>query len=183
MIDSPNNLRRRHYVDYQIQRGMIICLIVLEVALLFWALLFLYQGFSQSVTDQLYQVHGNISRNDESIFLHLVLRILVGLLFANIVALIVADFVWDQYIRWILRDFHTALKSIATLNFRHRPSSEGSHKVIDLLDKWRSREQTIWQEVKRLTERIEAAQESNLDVTQVKLQVKTLNKYLEYRRR
>lgn len=183
MNDSPKNLRRRHYVDYQIQRSMIVSLVVLEVALLFWALLALYYGFSQAVSEHLYLIHGQAAQNDDSVFLALVLRVLGGLLLANIVALIVADFVWDQYVRWILRDFHKALRSTMSLNFRERGFREGAHQIIDLLESWRVKEQTVWREIQRLVDQIRVARESNLDPAHVKARINTLVDYLQYQQR
>ncbi|GAB4348661.1 MAG: hypothetical protein Kow006_09580 [Gammaproteobacteria bacterium] len=180
---ANNEQRRRHYIDYQIQRWMIVGLIALEVLLLGWAVLALYNGLSDAVNEQLYLIHGRPASDRAPLFIDLALEVLGAILLINVVALVIADLFWGQYVRWILRQYHQILARLTELDFRDPGDRSRSHRLIELLESWRVREEEVWREIRAGITSVASPIASERELTGRKERLNHLLEYLKKQRR
>ena len=139
-IPQPNLANRRIvYVDEKVQKWLIIALVTLEVLLLSGALWVIYLQLSGALDANLYRAH-IAARPRIYPPLQFALIGLVGLATINIVALLVADWVWARHLDSILQPLLELVGRVEALDFLEDTPAASPHKVVDLARAWRKTE-------------------------------------------
>jgi len=148
--------RRIIYVDDTVQKGLLLALIILEVALIAGTLWMLYQQMSEIVNANLYRVHFVEQPNIYPLLLKTILVGVLGLIAVNVILLWVASWIWARHVDSILRPFRDVVASVGDLDFTEKATSEVPHKVVELALQWHlsKRQQLlkIREEIARLDE-------------------------------
>ena len=139
-IPQPDFAKRRIvYVDERVQKWLIIALVTIEVMLLSGALWVIYLQLSGALDANLYRAH--IAAKPR-IYppLQIALIGLVGLATVNIVALLVADWVWARHLNSILQPLLELVGRVEALDFFEDAPAASPHKVVELARAWRKME-------------------------------------------
>jgi hypothetical protein len=146
--------RRIVYVDDKVQKGLLLALIVLEVALIAGTLWMMYQQMGEIVNANLYRVHFVEQPNIYPLLLKTILVGVLGLLIINVMVLWLASWMWTRHVDSILTPFRKVVDRVATLDFAGQEYPAAPHKVVELAQEWHSakREQLlkIREEIARL---------------------------------
>lgn len=132
--------RRIHYVDYVLQKWMLIGLVVLEVIVLSIGGAILYSRLNAVVDANLYRIHFAGQPSMFSVLLKESVVIMGWLGAANIVALVVADRIWTYYVHGILTTLRSLLSSTRDLDLRADAGVPERHNVVAQALAWRHAE-------------------------------------------
>ncbi|HAT50901.1 MAG: hypothetical protein HQL07_14160 [Nitrospirae bacterium] len=125
------------YVDYKIQMRMLLALLILELTIISLGLVYLYHRFSTLIDANIYRIHKDTSSDVFTIMLHETGWVVGVSLLVNLVALLIADRLWVNYVRSILMSFGSHADRIADLDFRDQhPNLTNKHKSLDMIQAW-----------------------------------------------
>lgn len=132
--------RRIHYVDEAIQKGLLVGLVLLEIALAAGLAWLMYRRLSTVVEDSLYRIH----LADAQPMVHLLLsesaRLFGLFVLVNGVALVLVDMLWRRYVRGILAAFKLLMDKTARLDFSADPARQSRHVLLDLAQQQRDQD-------------------------------------------
>lgn len=135
---KPNFSKRRIiYVDDQIQKGLLIALVTLEVLLIASTLWILYVQMSEVVDANLYRIHFSQKPNIYPLLLKTIMFGLIGLITVNVLMLWVVGWVWARHVDSILIPFRRLVSKVEALDFREDEPISIPHKVVELALAWR----------------------------------------------
>jgi hypothetical protein len=141
MSTHPSEERRQiHYVDHVLQKWLLIALVLLESALTAAAIWGLYRELSDIVDSNLYRVHFSEDEDLLTPFFVQGLKILIGTGIVNFIAIIVADRIWAQYVRGILRGLDSVTQAAQRLDLLPRKGVRRTHAVLDQALRWQRAE-------------------------------------------
>jgi len=158
MNDNPQRHKRQMvYIDHRLQNRLIFLFVILEVTVVGAALAVIYHQFNTIIEANLYRIHHH---GDDSVFaqqLAVVGNVLLATILINILALIVADRIWNHHVRGIISRFRAAVDRVRQLDFSHDEADYGHHKLLDLTLTWRLYERQIWTDVRNEAGRLKEA--------------------------
>lgn len=136
---APAYRRKRIYVDGEIQGRLAAAMVVMEVALLLLACLYLYHAFGEIIDENLYVIHASESapllpRLARELGLVVVVCALV-----NTVALVAAHHVWARHVRQVLDGMGKRLVRVRALDLRPDPEwrhERHRHRLVELTERW-----------------------------------------------
>lgn len=134
--------RRIHYIDHVLQRRLMMALVVLELIVLAIAGAFLYIRLDAIVEESLYRTHLAAQPAMFPLLLREAMKIVAGMILANLAALLVADRIWVTYVYGIRTALRELLTASRELDFRDVPEMEIGHRVIADAMQWRVSERT-----------------------------------------
>jgi hypothetical protein len=140
---APLHQRRIHYIDFKLQKRLLIALVVMELVVLCIAGAILYYRLNAIVDENLYRVH---IADQPSMFFILfteALQIIGGLVAVNLAALLAADRIWAHYVRGIMDSLRHLLNKSRTLDFSPDDEDPLQHPVIELALAWRGKERAL----------------------------------------
>ncbi|HEY3328172.1 MAG TPA: hypothetical protein VGK14_13540 [Novimethylophilus sp.] len=149
--------RKIHYIDFVLQKRLLIALVALEVILLCIAGGVLYFRLQALVDENLYHIHFG---DQPSIFYELFsesLLILGVLVAVNLVALLIADRIWAHYVNGIMSCLRSLLSRTRELDLRPDAAAPHRHKVLELALAWRETERARHLALRTLVERADSA--------------------------
>jgi len=155
-IISQTHVRRKiHYVDETLQKFLLVGLVVLEAGLagvLAW-LMFLH--LNRIVEDNLYRVHLGEGPPLLAQLMHEAFILLVIFGAANLIALLVVDFLWRRYAYSILYLFMQLMGKTSRLDFTADPPISDRHQVLDLAETQRDQDRIRLTEIRKQLSRLE----------------------------
>ncbi|MEO8332245.1 MAG: hypothetical protein ABI479_07400 [Gallionella sp.] len=129
--------RRIIYVDGDVQKGLLVALVTLEVLLIAGTLWMLYLQMSEIVDANLYTVHISEKPNIYPLMLKTALVGVAGLIAINVMVLWVAAWVWARHVDSILKPFRELIGKVEALDFSEDDAMDAPHKVVELALAWR----------------------------------------------
>lgn len=138
-ITQPNMIKRRiYYVDENVQKGLLISLLAIEILLIVGTIAMLYLQMDSVVEDSLYRVH--LSDNRANIYLPLLkiaLNGLIGIVVINVLMLWIASWMWERRVKTIVKPFRYLADKVEAMDFSEDAEIPVPHKVVDLMLEWR----------------------------------------------
>ncbi|MBF0629144.1 MAG: hypothetical protein HQL91_13080 [Magnetococcales bacterium] len=148
--------RQRHFVDQQIQLGMMIALVALEIMLIVASLWVLYGRFQTLIEENLYRIHP-LEHDLFTLLLQETGWVLLGLVLVNLMGLWCADRIWMWYVRRVLGNFVQLANQVADLDFRADRALAKVHAVLELMIQWRAKERQRAEAIRELLGALEQA--------------------------
>lgn len=149
--------RKIHYIDHDLQKWLVIALVVLEVIVLSVAGAILYARLNFVVDESLYRIHLTTETSMFSVLLKESLLILGGMVAANLLALFAADRIWARYVSAILASLREVLARTRDLDLQADMAVPAHHRVLARALAWRSAERARHLALRASLEAIEAA--------------------------
>lgn len=160
-VSSPqagqSHQRKIHYIDHELQKWLVIALVVLEVIVLSMAGAILYARLNVVVDESLYRIHFTTQTSMFSVLLKESLLILAGMVAANLLALFVADRIWAHHVSAILTALRDMLARTRDLDLQADIAVPVRHRVLARALAWRSAERARHLALRESLEAIEAA--------------------------
>ena len=92
-----------------------------------------------------------------------------------------ACLVWERYVRQTIYLFSTGLDKILALDFSDQQvSMQGRHRLLDLMEQWRKKEQKRNQEISVLVKRLLDCEGKKTDKAEQEIPNRTLEEYRQY---
>lgn len=174
-----HRIRRRKLLDLRLQGGLLVALVLLELAMLIVGMFYLYVQFSAAIEANLFTIHRTARVALLPVFLEEMAKVVVTMGVINTLALLLANHLWVGHIRQVLSAFRARLQRIEALNLRRAGTNEPvRHEVITLLDQWRQREGIRAQQIDALLAQLPGADEP-LDADALKQLVSQLDALLQ----
>ncbi|MBF0295643.1 MAG: hypothetical protein HQL96_10690 [Magnetococcales bacterium] len=161
MADGAGRDQAARRLDYRLQMGMLVTLIVLEILLIGGGLTYLHIRLGGVIESQLYRIH--VAHRE--IFLLIweeALPVLVVMLAVNLMGLLAADRIWVKYARLVLGRFTVLTNQVADLDLRVVPDTPGVHGALDQLLACRHEERERLLAIRRLLSGVEELSEEAL---------------------
>lgn len=134
--------RHIHYIDHVLQRRLMVALVVLEVIVLAVAGATLHARLDAIVEENLYRTHLATQPAMFPLLLGEAMKIIAGMVAANLVALLAADRIWVGHVFSIRATLRALLSASRELDFRDTPEIEVAHRVHADAMQWRVSERT-----------------------------------------
>lgn len=150
-LTSPDyHVRRRHYVDRNVQGRLIAGLILVEVLLFAVAMWFVYMELQTTIDQELYRVHQAVAQSGP-VLLYALYKTIPWIILVNLVVLIGIDRVWGRYINLIIEKLRRAAQKVAVLDLRdHLTDTE--HDVLRQARQWIESEHTRCVQIRELVQ-------------------------------
>ncbi|MCR4299855.1 MAG: hypothetical protein NUV75_14090 [Gallionella sp.] len=129
--------RRIVYVDDEVQKGLLIALVMIEILLVAGTLRVLYSQMGDVVEANLYRVHFSGKPHLYPLLLETALIGLSGLVAINVLMLWIAGWVWMRHVNSIVKPLRELLGKDEALDFSEDAAVHAPHKVVDLALAWR----------------------------------------------
>lgn len=140
MKPAPRPYRRRIVlVDHVLQRSLLVALVIMEVVVVAIAIWVLYRALAAIVDANVYRIHFSGKVDVVGLLMSEGLRVLLGMLAVNVLALIIADRIWALYVNRILRNLDKSMNDSAQLNFCEQEPTAFQHAVLTDATAWRRR--------------------------------------------
>ena len=154
---SQPRQRKIHYIDQDLQKWLLIALVVLEVVILSVAGAVLYARLNIVVEESLYRIHFTSRPSMFSILLKESLPILAGMVVANLLALFVANRIWLRYVNGIVAALRDLLSRTRDLDLQADLGVPTRHPVLERALAWRSAERARHLALREALEIVEKA--------------------------
>jgi len=151
--------RRIHYVDESIQKGLLVGLVLLEMALVAGLAWLMYRHLSAVVEDNLYIIHMAEAKPLDTELLHAALRLCGLFVVVNVAALILVDVLWRRYVDSILGAFGQLMGKTAQLDFSADPALQKRHQLLDLTEQQRNQDRARLTSIRSGVVQLVAAQQ------------------------
>lgn len=149
--------RTIRYIDFRLQKRLLIALVALEWLMLCVAGAVLYYRLHAIVDENLYRIH----IADQPPIFHILftesMQIVAALVAINLLALLAADRIWAHYVTSIMSSLRRLFVRSQALDFGPDTESPLGHKVIELALAWRAKERERLATLHELAARAEAA--------------------------
>lgn len=136
----PQERRRIHYVDHILQKWLLVALVVLECLLTGLAIWGLYRALGDLIDENMYRIHFSPDDNMLRDFAIQGAKILAATGVVNLTALILADRIWDVYVRSILRGLDAIMHAARRLDLLPQARIKRTHAVLDRALRWQRSE-------------------------------------------
>ncbi len=148
--------RRVRYIDQAIQRGLLIALVLMEVALVAVSTWLMDLRLHQLLEESLYRSHFAGSPLGFGSLLKEGGLMMGAFVLVNLVALIAADAVWASYVNGVLSGLRARLRRVAQLDFTPQAPGSVEHPVLALSERWIEAERRRLVQVRTLIEKLAA---------------------------
>ena len=146
---TRDHRRKIHYIDHALQKWLLIALVILEMLILCAAGAVLYFDLNAIVDANLYRVHLQGQPTMFAALLKESLQILAALVGINLIALLLADRIWVNYVNGILAGLSRLLLRSRDLDFGPDDDQARRHRVIERALAWRQTERERNREIRR----------------------------------
>lgn len=141
MTSSAAQQRRRiRYIDEQLQRSLLIGLVLLEaglVAVLAWLM---HRHLNRIVEENLYRAHLAAASPMFGQLMHEALFLLALFLIANVMALLIGEVIWRSHVNSVLQRFMSLIGKTGHLDFSADPEALDRHPLLILAKHQRTHE-------------------------------------------
>ncbi len=157
-VSRSHKLRRRQFIDAQLQGGLLVALVLLEVSMLCLAMLYLYLSFSTLIEANLFTIHSSTQVQLLPEFLKQMGWVVLIMSLVNTLALFIAHAIWGGHIAKVVKAFRSRLQQIGSLDLSpvNQPDTI-HHRVLDFMEQWRAQEQRRLQHIKLQVDQISEA--------------------------
>ncbi len=138
-ITQTMHRRRTRYIDMPLQRWLWL-VVGLEVVVAASCVGFLYWRLNCLIEASLFRVHFSVAPSIIPVLLHDGFMLLLLFIAGNIVALLVATFIWAHYVHGIVSEFASMVKKTRWLDFCADSSVQARHEVLSRAIQWRAME-------------------------------------------
>ena len=145
---SPNHhVRRRHFVDRNVQGRLIVALILIEIVLFAVAMWFVYQEMQAAIDQELYRVHQVAVRSSPVLF-HVLYQTVPWIILVNLLVLVTLDRLWGRYVSIIIRKLRVLAQNVASLDLRSQ-QYDTEHEVLRQARQWIASEHLRCQQIRQ----------------------------------
>ncbi len=181
-IDVPNRVqaqsngerRRRLYVDDRIQGRLIAALLSLEIILFSAAMWYVYYDLNLLIEEQMYRIHMEPQEDGLPFLLMELLIITPCIIVANIIAVLVINRIWANYVSQIVNPLKVILSAVDKLDLRDRPDINTNHEVLEKAQVWLREEHRRCRKIQQPATKLDADMAS----TDLKQTLHKINKLL-----
>lgn len=136
VIPGARYSRKIRYIDERIQFWLLAALVVMEIVLVASSLTILHYRLDAVIEENLYRVHLSAQPPMIHLLVTATLHVLGWTLFWNVVALLLADWIWTRHVRAITTPFYALMKRMAALRFDLEDGMSDLHRVAILAKSW-----------------------------------------------
>lgn len=129
--------RKRHYIDPDLQGGLILALVLLQAALVAGVLIWLQADLEALLEARLYRVHQTGGEPMSELLLARSAPALAVMLVADLALLALAEFFWSRRLRRLAAGLNDLAARSAELDFRADPHPAHLHAALDKARIWR----------------------------------------------
>jgi hypothetical protein len=147
LTSSHHHVRRRHYVDRNIQGRLIVALILIEMLLFAAAMWFVYQQMQAAIDQELYRVH-QVAARSSPVLLHALYQVMPWIIIVNVLVTIGIDRIWASHINLIVGKLRRLAQQVASLDLRGRVDAP-EHAVLRQASQWLEAEQLRCQQIRQ----------------------------------
>lgn len=170
--------RRRRYVDPEIQRRLLVTLVVLEAALVGASVWIMYVRLNQLIEESLYRIHLAKAGLMLPALLHAALPVLGGFVIANVAILLIVMCLWGRNVNAITDEFMHLIGKTRKLDFSPDSAPVKKHELLALTGRWRARERIRQTEIQEQVARLEREMSAGGDSRSLGNIVNRLNELL-----
>ena len=134
------NRRRVRLVDDDIQKTLLVALVLMETIGVAIAIWMLYRALGEIVDENTYRIHFAEGASIWSQLSREGWRVFSAMLAVNVVALIIADRIWAFYVKRVVRNLDRLMEASRRLDFTGHEASTFNHAVLDQATNWRRAE-------------------------------------------
>ena len=178
MTSPSTHRRRRVYIDPDLQKWLVVGLVALEVTLIGTTLVLLHQRLLDAIGGTLYRVHVVASEPLFAELLHAARTALAGFVVANVVALALAETLWQRHVNGVRCALGALIAAIARLDLSVAEPSEARHEVLALVATWRERERERLLALRERANRLAAELDAGGEPERVRERVRELRQLL-----
>ena len=178
--EKPNpapQRRRRHYLDHSLQGWMLAGLVLMETALFTLMLVLLYQELNVAVEHQLYSAHMDPAAGKANL-LDITLRLLGLVVLVNLIAVFLADRVWQRQIGRVTGQLRHILSRAGSLDFRGDCTPSTKHAVLTAACRWYRTEADRARKVRQQLAALKSAVEKEKPPPEIRERLEALRKLL-----
>lgn len=157
IISKTHHQRKIHYVDETLQKFLLIGLVVLEAGLAAGLAWMMFRHLNQIIEANLYRVHLADAVPMLTQLMHEAVILLVIFGAANLIALVLVDFIWRRYVYSILRLFRQLMGKTCQLDFTADPEISDHHQMLDLAETQRDQDRIRLTTIRDQLSRLESA--------------------------
>ena len=147
---SSYYVRRRHFVDRNVQGRLITGLILIEVVLFAVAMWFVYHEMQAAIDQELYRVH-LVTARSSPVLLHALYQTAPWIILVNLLVLGIIDWVWGRHINLIIGKLRRSARKVAALDLRN-PLHDTEHEVLRQARRWIESEHSRCQQIRQLVQ-------------------------------
>jgi hypothetical protein len=133
---SSQDRRQIHYVDHFLQKWLLVALVMLECTLTGLAIWGLYWVLGDIIDESMYRIHFSEQDNMLRDFAIKGAQILAATGVVNLAALIIADRIWNLYVRSIVRGLDRITQAAQRLDLMPQHGVKRTHAVLDRTLRW-----------------------------------------------
>ena len=147
---TPYHVRRRHFIDRNIQGRLIAGLVLIEVVLFALGMWFIYYKMQVAIDQELYRVH-QLAPRSSPILLHALYQTIPWIILVNVLVLVGIDRVWGGYVEIIIGKLRRLAQKVAALDLRSQ-LHDTEHDVLRQARHWLKVEQARCQQIRQLVQ-------------------------------
>jgi hypothetical protein len=147
---TPYHVRRRHFIDRNIQGRLIAGLVLIEVVLFAAAMWFIYYKMQFAIDQELYRVH-QLAPHSSPVLLHALYQTIPWIILVNVLVLVGIDWIWGGYVEIIIGKLRCLAHKVAALDLRSQ-LHDTEHEVLRQARHWLDAEQTRCQQIRQLVQ-------------------------------
>jgi len=151
MSPEDHHVRRKKYIDTNIQGRLIVGLLLLEVVLFAIAMWFVYQELQLAIDNSLYRVH-KPQADSTPILFNALLTTVPWIIFVNVLLLIGLNQFWSKYIAGIIEPLRIIINRLNIMDLRSLRKDGAEHPVIEHAQSWMQQEQERCKKIRELTQ-------------------------------
>jgi len=157
-INPDHHVRRKKYIDSNIQGRLIVGLLLLEVILFAIAMWFVYQELQMAIDNSLYRVH-KPQVDSTPILFNALFATVPWIIFVNVLLLIGLNQLWSKYLVGIIEPLRIIINRLKSMDLRGYQDVGTEHLVLEHAQHW------IYQERERCKKIRELAQSLPTEIT------------------
>jgi len=150
-INPGHHVRRKKYIDSNIQGRLIVGLLLLEVILFSIAMWFVYQELQMTIDNSLYRVH-KPQVDSTPILFNALLATVPWIIFVNVLLLIGLNQLWGKYLAGIIKPLRIIINRLKTMDLRTHHEVGAEHLVMVHAQLWMLQERERCKKVRELTQ-------------------------------
>ncbi len=178
MPASPRPPRKIRYVDESIQKGLLVALVLLEVALAGASVWLLNRQLNAVIDDNLYRIHMADAEPMFAQLLHQAALVLGTFIAVNIAALLAADRIWSRHVNGVVRSLMHLVAKTGRMDFSADPEPGDRHETLHLASAWRARERARLAAIRDLVTQLDGRTKVDDDPVEIRGALERLRKLL-----
>lgn len=148
------NKRKKHYINPDIQKRLIINLVIIELVLISLTTLWLYMDISQLIENNMYKIHIKNTLSVEFFAVRFAEAAFVLLIINFLIASLVIWY-WRDYINRITSQLNEVADAMQKLDFTFKFDVYVEHEVSRIALNWFNQEKQTLSDIRRFTSMID----------------------------